>query len=63
MAYHIFKLIKPKLKKGAIIAVDDIVGFQPSIQDYIDYVRSPGNGYLSTTIYPKKAMEFTIKTK
>lgn len=63
MVYPIFKLIEPKLKKGAIIAVDDIVGFQPSMQDYIDYVRHPENGYLSTTIYPKKAMEFTIKTK
>src|SRR5690606_21686660 len=45
MAYHIFKLIEPKLKKGAIIAVDDIVGYLPSMQDYIDYVSHPKNGY------------------
>lgn len=61
MVFTIFKLLEPKLKKGAIIAVDDVAGFQPSTKDYIDYVRNPENGYLSTTIYPKKAMEFTIK--
>lgn len=61
MVYTIFKLIEPKLKKGAVIVVDDVQGFQPSMKDYFDYVRSPENGYLSTTVYPKKAMEFTIK--
>ncbi len=61
MVYPIFKLIEPNLKKGAVIAVDDIVGFQPSTKDYVDYVRNPDNGYLSATIYPKKAMEFTVK--
>ncbi|MBX2922538.1 MAG: hypothetical protein KF746_10135 [Chitinophagaceae bacterium] len=43
--------------------VDDVVGFQPSMQDYLNYVRDPGNGYLSTTIYPKKGMELTIKVR
>lgn len=61
MVYPIFKLIEPHLKKGAVIAVDDVKGFQPSVENYLDYVRNPANGYLSTTIYPKKAMEFTIK--
>lgn len=61
MVYPVFKMIEPKLKKGAVIAVDDVEGFQPSTKNYTDYVRNPENGYLSTTIYPKKAMEFTIK--
>lgn len=63
MVYPVFKLIEPNLKKGAVIVVDDIVGFQPSTKPYTDYVRNPANGYLSTTVYPKKAMEFTIKVK
>lgn len=61
MVYAVFKLIEPKLKKGAVILVDDVQGFQPSMKDYFEYVRNPANGYLSTTVYPKKAMEFTIK--
>ncbi len=63
MVYPIFRLIEPNLKKGAVIAVDDIVGFQPSTKAYTDYVRNPENGYISGTIYPKKAMEFTIKIR
>ncbi|MEM8889644.1 MAG: methyltransferase, partial [Bacteroidota bacterium] len=61
MVYPIFKLIEPHLKVGAIIAVDDVEGFKPSMQDYLDYVRNQTDTYVSTTIYPKKGMEFTIK--
>lgn len=61
MVFTIFKLIEPNLKKGAVIAVDDVDGFKPSMQDYLDYVRNPVNGYISTTIHPKKGMEFTVK--
>lgn len=61
LVFPIFKLLEPNLKKGAVIIVDDVQGFQPSMQDYLDYIRKPENGYISTTIQPKKAMEFTIK--
>jgi|GEM_PF-2965766 len=40
-----------------------VVCHQSSMKHYADYVRNPENGYLSTTIYPKKAMEYTIKLK
>src|SRR5690606_16031498 len=46
LVYPIFKLIEPNLKKGTVIAVDDVAGFQPSMKGYIDYVRNPENGYL-----------------
>lgn len=62
MVLEIFKLIEPKLKKGAVILVDDVEGFQPAMQDYLDYVRNPTNGYLSATIKPRKSLIFTIKT-
>lgn len=61
LVFPVFKIIEPCLRKGAIIIVDDVAGFKPSMQDYLDYVRNPMNGYLSTTTYPKKALEFTIR--
>ncbi len=61
LVFPIFKLIEPQLKPGAIIAVDDVEGFKPSMLDYLSYVRDPKNGYISTTIHPKKGMEFTVK--
>lgn len=63
LVFPIFKIIEPKLKKGTVIAVDDVEGFRPSMQVYLDYVRNPENGYISTTIKPKKGMEFTVKVK
>ncbi|GAA4800886.1 class I SAM-dependent methyltransferase [Olivibacter ginsenosidimutans] len=62
MVYTIFKLVEPRLKKGAIILVDDVEGFRPSMQDYLDYVRNPVNGYLSSTISLRKGLEYTVKT-
>ena len=62
LVFKVFQLLEPHLKKGAVIAVDDVEGFAPSMQDYLDYVRHPKNGYLSTTIKPSKGMEFTVKT-
>ncbi len=63
LVFPIFQLIEPNLKKGAVIAVDDVEGFKPSMQDYLDYVRNPRNGYLSAAIKPEKGMEFTVKIK
>ncbi|MEM1359706.1 MAG: class I SAM-dependent methyltransferase [Bacteroidota bacterium] len=61
LVFPVFKLIEPKLKQGAVIIVDDVEGFKPSMQDYLDYVRDRSNGYISTTLYPKKGIEFTVK--
>lgn len=61
LVFPVFKLLEKKLKNGAVICVDDVQGFQASMKDYLDYVRSPANGYLSATIRPDKKMEFTIK--
>lgn len=62
LVFPIFKLIEPNLKKGAVIIIDDVEGFRPSMQNYLDYVRNPANGFISETIKLKKAVEYTIKT-
>lgn len=63
LVFTVFKLIEPNLRKGAVIAVDDVDGFKPSMQNYLDYVRNPANGYISATIHPKKGLEFTVRIK
>lgn len=57
----IFRLIEPLLNNKAIILIDDVEGFRPAMQDYLDYVRNPANGYISTTIPLVKGIEFTVK--
>ena len=32
------------------------------MQDYLDYIRNPANGYVSTTLKPHKALEYSVKT-
>lgn len=62
LAFSILKLIEPKLKKGAVIFTDNAKGFQISMQEYFNYVKTPENGYLSATIKINKGvMEYTIK--
>ena len=58
----VFKLLEPNLADRAVIAVDDVEGFSPAMQDYLDYVRRPENGYISSTLKPYKALEYTVKT-
>lgn len=58
----VFKLLEPKLAPRAAVAVDDVEGYAPAMQDYLDYVRNPANGYVSATLKPYKALEYSVKT-
>ena len=62
LVYPVFKLLEPKLAPRAAIAVDDVEGYTPAMQDYLDYVRNPANGYVSATLKPYKALEYSVKT-
>ncbi len=63
MVFDIFRQIEPQLSKGAVIAVDDVQGFKGAMLPYLNYVRNPANGYVSTTLHLKKGLEFTLKTR
>ncbi|WP_297955737.1 class I SAM-dependent methyltransferase [uncultured Neisseria sp.] len=62
LVYPVFKLLEPKLAPRAAVAVDDVEGYAPAMQDYLDYVRNPANGYVSATLKPYKALEYSVKT-
>lgn len=61
LVHPVFQLLEPHLADRAVIAVDDVEGFGPSMEDYLDYVRTPANGYVSVTMHPSKALEYTVK--
>lgn len=58
----ILKLLEPHLKPGALIVGEN--AFEEA-SGYIDYVRDPGNGYLSLSLPfdPGRGNELTIKTR
>lgn len=62
LVYPVFKLLEPKLALRAAVAVDDVEGYTPAMQDYLDYVRNPAKGYVSATLKPHKALEYSVKT-
>lgn len=62
LVFPVFKLLEPRLAPRAVVAVDDVDGFSPAMQDYLDYVRTPSNGCVSMTLKPYKSLEYTVKT-
>ncbi|MCP3407074.1 O-methyltransferase [Bradyrhizobium sp. CCGB01] len=58
----ILQLLEPQLKPGALIVGEN--AFEEA-SGYLDYVRDPGNGYLSLSLPfdPGRGNELTIKTR
>jgi predicted O-methyltransferase YrrM len=54
------KLIEPRLKTGALVLAENALD-----REYLDYVRSPANGYLSQSVILDEARgnEFTVVTR
>jgi predicted O-methyltransferase YrrM len=57
----ILKLLEPHLKPGALIVGENAFAEGPG---YLDYVRDPGNGYLSLPLpfEPGRGNELTVRT-
>ncbi|WP_415023518.1 O-methyltransferase [Bradyrhizobium sp.] len=58
----ILKLLEPHLKPGAIIIGENAFDEGPG---YLDYVRDPGNGYVSLplSLDPGRGNELTVRTR
>lgn len=53
MYLDVLKLIEPKLRPGAIVASDNTD--QDGVKSFLDYVRGPANGYVSSGIFTGSA--------
>lgn len=51
MYVDVMKVLEPKLSPGALVIADNID--HPTSKEYVDYVREPGNGYLSMSFSDK----------
>jgi len=56
----VLRLLEPRLAPGALIAADDID--QPAMAGYLQYVRDPGNGYVSVAFPVEDGMEISCWT-
>jgi predicted O-methyltransferase YrrM len=56
----VLRLLEPKLAPGALVAADD--NDHASMADYLQYVREPGNGYVSVSFPIEDGVEISSWT-
>lgn len=61
MYYPMLKQLEPVLSSGCLILADDVTGMADEMQDYLDYVRNPANGYISSVIPLDDGLELSIR--
>ncbi|WP_235486952.1 class I SAM-dependent methyltransferase, partial [Frankia sp. AvcI1] len=57
----LLRLLEPQLASDALIVADDITLFPAETRDYLDYVRTPGNGYTGVEIPLDDGLDLTIR--
>jgi predicted O-methyltransferase YrrM len=62
LARPIIALMAPQLRKGAIVVCDNVGHFPASFADYLDFVRRPANGFVSTLLPLRGGTELSVKT-
>ena len=53
-------LLRPKLRKGAVVFADNIFTFPKELAPYVAFVRDPQNGFESTTIPIGHGLEYSV---
>lgn len=62
LARPIIELMAPQLRKGAIVVCDNVGHFPKTFADYLDFVRRPGNGFVSTLLPLRGGTELSVRT-
>ena len=58
--YRVLKLVEPHLRKGAVIAADN-VNTRNKIEDFTGYIRDPKNGYVSVDLSLGDGIEVSLR--
>jgi predicted O-methyltransferase YrrM len=61
LARPIIELMAPQLRKGATVVCDNVGHFPKSFVDYLDFVRRPANGFVSTLLPMRGGTELSVK--
>lgn len=59
----VLKILKPKLRIGAVILSDNIFTFKKEVSPFLDYVQSGENGFTSSSLGISDGVEFSIFQK
>jgi len=56
----VLKLVKPKLRTGAVVLSDNIFSFKREVAPFIEYVQSGSNGFVSSSVNISDGIEFSV---
>ena len=56
----VVKLLKPKLRHGAVVMADNIFTFKRALRPFVEYMQSGTNGFVSTTLKISDGFEFSV---
>lgn len=60
-ALPVLQLIKPKLRRGAIVMADNVGAFPADHSDYLAWMRNPGNGFISCGLDLNEGSELSVR--
>ena len=61
MARPALELIAPHLRPGALVVADNTRSHADEYADYFEFIRSPGNGFVTQTLPFSGGLELTVK--
>jgi len=56
------RLLEPQLSPGALVVADDLAIAPEALTPYLEYVRQPGNGYVSVELPLGDRIEISLRT-
>ncbi len=61
-ARPVIELMAPQLRPGAMVVCDNVGHFPKGMAAYLDFVRRPSNGFVSTLLPLRGGTELSVKT-
>ena len=59
---HMLRFLEPQLSPNALVVADDLDIAPEALAPYLDYVRKPGNGYVSVEMPLGDRIELSMRS-
>jgi predicted O-methyltransferase YrrM len=54
------QLMMPNLRRGSVVFADNVTFFKKGLRPYVEYMRDPRNGFVSTTLNAGSGFEYSV---
>ena len=61
LTLDVLKLVAGNLRPGSLVLADDVQLFPEAMAPYLDYIRTPSNGYISAMLPIGDGIEYSVK--